>query len=34
MLDRELLGADATLLEPMLDWTSTDIDQVIDISQV
>ena len=31
---RELLGADAALLEMMLDWTSSDIDQVIDISQV
>ena len=30
---RELLGADARLLEPMLDWTSTDSDQLADISQ-
>jgi DNA-binding SARP family transcriptional activator len=30
---RELLGADATLLEPMLDWTSTDGEPVADITQ-
>ena len=32
-LGRELLGADAQLLEPMLDWTSTDAEPVADISQ-
>ena len=30
---RELLGTDATLLEPMLDWTSTDAEPPADIAQ-
>ncbi len=30
---RELLGADAALLETMLDWTTAEIDPVTDISQ-
>ena len=29
----ELLGTDATLLEPMLDWTSTDAEPNADIAQ-
>ena len=31
---RELLGSDATLLEPMLDWTSTEAEPFVDIAQV
>jgi DNA-binding SARP family transcriptional activator len=30
---RELLGADAMLLEPMLDWTSTEGEPLADVSQ-
>lgn len=30
---RDLLGSDAALLESMLDWTSPELDPVIDISQ-
>jgi DNA-binding SARP family transcriptional activator len=32
-IGRELLGADATLLEPMLDWTSTENEPLADIAQ-
>jgi DNA-binding SARP family transcriptional activator len=32
-LGRELLGADATLLEPMLDWTSAENEPVADVTQ-
>ena len=31
---RELLGSDATLLEPMLDWTSAEAEPFVDIAQV
>ena len=32
-LGRELLGADATLLGPMLDWTSTESEPLADVAQ-
>ncbi|MFI5285093.1 MAG: ATP-binding protein [Candidatus Dormibacteria bacterium] len=32
-IGRELLGSDATLLEPMLDWTSADTEPAVDITQ-